>query len=339
MNASDLTAGFNRGVRIAGTGSAVPDRVLSNHDLAKMMDTSDEWIQQRTGIRERRICDPEKGEGTLWLSEQAATRALEDAGLTGADVDLVIVATVTMEMTCPSTAARLAGKLGATPAGAFDITAACCGFMYALNLADSLIRVGRANRILIVGCDCMSSIIDYDDRSVSILFGDAAGSAVLEAVDDPTRGSVYQSLQADGRGWPSLYIPRKASQIAEGDEDNPIKLGNLRMNGREVYKFAVTRFQRAIKDAFEKTGLQPDEFGAFICHQSNARIIESAVEKLGLPEDKVYVNIDRFGNSSAGSVGLCLDQMRKAGRIDESKPTMLVAFGGGMTWASSVWRH
>ncbi|NCF40932.1 MAG: 3-oxoacyl-ACP synthase, partial [Planctomycetia bacterium] len=187
MNASDLTAGFNRGVRIAGTGSAVPDRVLSNHDLAKMMDTSDEWIQQRTGIRERRICDPEKGEGTLWLSEQAATRALEDAGLTGADVDLVIVATVTMEMTCPSTAARLAGKLGATPAGAFDITAACCGFMYALNLADSLIRVGRANRILIVGCDCMSSIIDYDDRSVSILFGDAAGSAVLEAVDDPTR--------------------------------------------------------------------------------------------------------------------------------------------------------
>ncbi|RPG22775.1 MAG: ketoacyl-ACP synthase III [Phycisphaera sp. TMED9] len=338
MNHAALTAGFARGVRIAGTGSAVPDGILTNDDLARMVDTSDEWIQQRTGIKERRICDKPR-EGTLTLSRLAVQRALEDAGLDGSSLDLVIVASVTGEMACPSLACRIAGEIGATPAGAFDVVAACSGFVYAMNLADSLIRVGRANRIAIVGCDCMSSIIDYDDRSVSILFGDAAGSAILEADDDPTKGSIYQTMEADGSGWQALYIPRRENEIAPGDEENPIRLGCLRMNGREVYKFAVTRFQRAIKDGLEKSGLAPDEVGAYICHQSNARIIESAVEKLGLPSEKVFVNIDKFGNSSAGSVGLCLDQMRKSGRIDESKPTMLVAFGGGMTWASSVWRH
>ncbi len=325
-----------RGVRIAGTGSFVPEGILTNDDLARMVDTSDEWILQRTGIRRRHICDPSK-EGTLQMSQEALRRALEDAEADASTLDLVIVATVTMEMTCPSTAARVAGALGAAPAGAFDITAACCGYLYALNVADSLIRAGRANRIGIVGCDWMSSILDYDDRTCSILFGDAAGAAVLEATEDPTKGSIYQTLHADGRGWPALYIPRRERDLAEDDSADGNRLGCLRMNGREVYKFAVSTFQKAIADALEATELQPDDIGSYVCHQSNARIIESAVEKLGLPPEKVYVNIDEYGNSSAGSVGLCVDQMRRKGIMDETKPTLLVAFGGGMTWASSVW--
>ena len=214
-------------------------------------------------------------------------------------------------MACPSLACRIAGEIGATPAGAFDVIAACSGFVYAMNLADSLIRVGRANRIAIVGCDCMSSIIDYDDRSVSILFGDAAGSAMLEADRRPHQGVDLPDDGSRRHGAGRRSTSRAGVADRPGDEDNPIKLGCLRMNGREVYKFAVTRFQRAIKDGLEKSGLAPDEVGAYICHQSNARIIESAVEKLGLPSEKVFVNIDKFGNSSAGSVGLCLDQMRK----------------------------
>jgi 3-oxoacyl-[acyl-carrier-protein] synthase-3 len=326
----------HRGVRIAGTGSYVPEGLLTNDDLARMVDTSDEWIQQRTGIRRRHICDPSK-EGTLVMSREALRRALEEAQMDASSLDMIIVATVTAEMTCPSTATRIAGELGATPAGAFDIAAACCGFVYALNLADSLIRSGRANRVGIVGCDWMSSIIDYDDRSCSILFGDAAGAAVLEATDDPARGCIHQTMHADGRGWPALYIPRRERDLSEGDAPEAMKMGCLRMNGREVYKFAVNQFQNSISEALAATELSPDDIGAYICHQSNLRIIESAVEKLGLPREKVYVNIDEYGNSSAGSVGLCLDQMRKKGLIDESKPSLLVAFGGGMTWSSSVW--
>lgn len=327
----------SRGVRIAGTGSFTPENVLTNDDLAKMVDTSDEWITQRTGIKRRRICDP-KTENGFTMARSALLRAVDDSGIDPTTVDMVIVGTVTGDMTCPSTAARLVAEIGATPAGAFDVGAACCGFLYSMNIADSLIRVGRADRIAVIGVDHMSSIMDYEDRSCSILFGDAAGAAILEATDDPSQGSVHQTLHADGRGWGSLYIPRKPSDLVEGEDAESIKLGCLRMNGREVYKFAVTKFQRSIKNALKEMNLQPEDIGSYICHQSNARIIESAVEKLNLPADRVYINIDDYGNTSAGSVGLCLDEMRRKKIIDETKPTLFVAFGGGMTWASSIWR-
>ena len=325
-----------RGVRIAGTGSYVPPGTLTNDDLAKMVDTSDEWITQRTGIKSRHICDPSK-EGHFMMAKTALGRAVDDSGIDPSTIDALIVGTVTSEMSCPSTSARLTAEIGATPAAAFDVAAACCGFVYSLNLADSLIRLGRADRIGIVGVDHMSSILDYDDRACSILFGDAAGAAILEATDDPGQGSIYQTMHADGRGWGSLYIPRLERDLVEGDKVEDMKLGCLRMNGREVYKFAVTKFQRSIKQALDTLGFQPDDIGSYICHQSNARIIESAVEKLCLPPERVYINIDRYGNTSAGSVGLCLDEMRRNDNLDESKPTLLVAFGGGMTWASSVW--
>lgn len=325
------------GVRLAGTGSAVPPRILSNRDLEVMMDTSDEWITQRTGIRERRIVDP-RTEGTFTLGRDALARALDDAGMSGSDLDLIICGTCTPEMACPSTACRIGAALGAVPAGAFDLTAACCGFVYSLNVAESLIRAGRFERVGVIGVDAMSTAIDYDDRSVSILFGDAAGAAVLVRDPDPSKGCIYQRLHADGRGWASLYIPRREQEIAAGDHDNPIRLGLLRMNGREVFRFAVTRFRETVEDALAGTGLGVDEVRQFICHQSNARIIEAAREKIGIPEDKMPVNIDRYGNSSAGSVGLLLDQQRRAGRFGPGDTVMIVAFGGGLTWASSVWR-
>ena len=325
------------GVRLAGTGSAVLPRILHNRDLERMMDTSDEWIVQRTGVRERRICDP-RSEGTFTLGRDALARALEDAGLQGSDLDLIICGTCTSEMACPSTACRIAAALDAAPAAAFDLTAACCGFVYSMNVADSLLRSGRFRRIGVVGVDAMSTTIDYDDRTVSILFGDAAGAAVLERDDDPGKGCIYQRMHADGRGWANLYIPRREQDVADDDRDNPIRLGYLRMNGREVFKFAVTRFRETVEDAIAGTGLSVDEISQFVCHQSNQRIIEAAREKIGIPHEKMPVNIDRFGNSSSGSVGLLLDQLRKAGKCQAGETVMLVAFGGGMTWASGVWR-
>ncbi len=332
MNASSLC-----GVRILGTGSSVPERRLTNADFEKMLDTSDEWITQRTGIRERRVLDLDKASG-LTLARAALQNALDAAQVPAKELDLVICATVTADMTCPSTSARIASDVGAAGAAAFDVGAACSGFVYAINLADSIVRCGRARTVAVVGVDAMTSIIDYSDRTCSILFGDAAGAVILRADDNPAIGCLYQHMGADGTGWGSLYIPRQARDIPAADIENKTRLGCLRMNGKEVFKFAVTKFREVIEDALLKTNLSPDQVSQFVCHQSNIRIIDAAREKLGLDPSQVYVNIDKFGNSSAGSVPLCLDQLWRAGKITPGKPFVLVAFGGGLTWASSVWR-
>jgi 3-oxoacyl-[acyl-carrier-protein] synthase-3 len=319
-------------------GSAVPTKVVSNADLEKIMDTSDEWIRKRTGIVERRVVDQES-EGTYTLSVEAVRKALDNAGVSPSDLDLVILASVTAEMTCPSNACRVAAEIGAVPTGAFDLVAACSGFVYAMNVADSLIRSGRHRTIAVIGCDAMSTAVDYTERSVSILFGDAAGSAILTRDDeDPTTGCLFQTLRADGSNWESLYMPRRRQEVAAADADNPIRLGHLRMNGREIYKFAVKKFGEVIEEALDATGLTVDDIKKFVVHQSNIRIIDAARERLGMTDDKVYVNIDRFGNSSAGSAGLCLDQLWQSGEIGRGDTIMLVAFGGGLTWASSVWK-
>jgi len=327
------------GVRLAGTGSAVPTRVLTNSDLESMFDTTSEWIVKRTGVHQRQILDESKGECAFELERQAITKALEAAGMQGSDLDLLILGSLTSEMSCPSNACRLVEAIGAQPAGAFDLNAACCGFVYSLNIADSLIRSGRHRAIGVIGCDALSPYIDYEERTVSILFGDAAGAAVLVRDDEhPERGCIYQKIEADGRGWESLYMPRKESDIPPNARESDVRVGYLRMHGREVYRFAVTKFQQVIEDALEQTGLAIDDVAQFVCHQSNIRIIESAKEKIGLPDDKVYINIDQYGNSSAGSVGLCLDELVRAGRINSGDTVVFVAFGAGMTWASSVWR-
>lgn len=327
------------GVCIAGTGSALPERVLTNADLETMVDTSDDWIVKRTGISERRICTPEKGEGAFSLECRAIRAALEAAEMDASELDLLILGSLTSEMRCPSNACRISAEIGAAPAGAFDLNAACCGFVYSLNIAESLIRSGRHRAIGVIGCDVLSPFIDYSERTVSILFGDAAGAVVLVRDDEhPERGCIYQKIEANGNGWENLYMPRKESDIPPNAPSSDVAIGKLRMNGREVYKFAVKKFQEVIEDALEQTGLTVDDVSQFVCHQSNIRIIQSAKEKIGLPDDKVYVNINRCGNSSAGSVGLCFDELWRAGKIKRGDHVVFVAFGAGLTWSSSVWR-
>ena len=323
------------GVRILGTGSVVPDIVIGNAELAERFDVDVDWIEQRTGILERRYCRDD--EGTFELQVQALKKALENSSLEGSDISLLICASVTSEMTCPSNACRVANEVGAAPAGAFDLVAACSGFVYAMNIADSLIKSGCHETIAIVGCDAMSKLTDKNERGMSILFGDAAGAVILQRCDDPEIGCFYQTMEADGESWPALYIPKRQEDVVEGDEATT-EIGMLRMRGKEVYKFAVTKFQEIAEKLLEDTGLSADDVSQFICHQSNARIIESAQSKLGLPDEKVYKNISRYGNSSAGAAALCFDELWQAGKIKRGDTIVLLAFGGGLTWASSAWR-
>ncbi len=337
-NASRLPEMPRIGVRIAGTGSAVPSRILNNTELSGLVETTDEWIVQRTGIRERRIVDWSKGESNLSLCTLAMQRALEAAGMQGKDLDLLICGTITQDMRCPSTACMVAQAIGAGHCGAWDLAAACSGFVFGVNTAHDLIRVGSHRTIGVIGCDVVSSIIDYHNRGVCILFGDAAGAAVLKATDDTTRGILAQVTKADGSGWRDLFMPGWAAHIRDKDDPLTHRPTCLQMNGREVYKFAVSTFQELIAETLTKAALKAEDIDMFVCHQSNARILEAAREKFGIPEEKLYVNIDRIGNSSAGSVPLCLDELVKAGRIKEGQKIMMVAFGAGVTWGSCLWQ-
>lgn len=325
------------GVEIIGTGRAIPDKVMTNDDLKQYMDTSDEWIRQRTGIRERRIADPAKGETTTGMCAKALDAAIKDAGIDASELDLVIVGTVSGTMTCPSTACRVAAEVGAVGAGAFDLLAACSSFVYGTNIAHDLIRGGNYKTVGVVGCDIMSNLLDYSNRSVSILFGDAAGAAVLRACDDPTKGTLTSVMHADGRGWADLYIPTRDYDFPEGESDE-YKMGTLRMNGRSVYKFAVSKFPQLIQETLDKVQMSPADIDLFVCHQSNLRMLESARERFGIPEEKMPINIDRLGNCSGGSVPVLLDESRKAGLCKDGDLVLLLAFGGGLTWSSSLWR-
>lgn len=303
-----------------------------------MVDTSNDWIEQRTGIRERHVCRPERGEGTLSLSVAALETALADAGLRGSDLDLIILSTVTGEMSCPSTACRVAAAVGAIPAGAFDVGAACPGFVYAMSVADSLIRVGRYERIAVVAADTISQIADKTDRRMVVLFGDAAGAAILARDDDPLVGCRYQTLQSDGSRWAELYIPRRAEDAPPNADWNSVKLGCLQMNGPEVYRFALQRIQECLIDLFDHGEVTIDDIRMLIVHQSNARMIENAKRRLRLPDEKVYMNIDRFGNTSSASIPLAFHELWRDQRIKRGDLLAFVAFGGGLTWGSALWQ-
>ena len=326
------------GVRIAGTGHHVPDRVVTNDDLATFMDTTNEWIVQRTGIRERRVCDPLKGETTTWLATRALEKALADANLTGADLDLVILGSVTGEMTCPASACRIAANVGAGHAAAFDLLAACSGYLYGLTVAHDMIRSGTFRTVGVVGCDVLSRVLDYENRAVAVLFGDSAGASIVRATDDESKGMIAGAMHADGSRWHDLYLPRSPLDCPEGADMGVVRMNTLQMNGREVYKFAVGTFSNLIESTLEKAGISADDVDMFVCHQSNARMLESARQRFGIPEEKLYVNIDRFGNCSAGSVPVALDELRKAGKCREGDLVMFVAFGGGLTWSAALWR-
>jgi 3-oxoacyl-[acyl-carrier-protein] synthase-3 len=329
-----------RGVRIAGTGSYLPEKKLTNADLEKLMDTSDEWIVQRTGIRERRIIDPAKGESAMTLCTAALRRALSDARLEAKDLDFIAVCTVSMEMTCPSTSCRVSELVGAGTAGCVDLTAACCGFVYGMNMAHDLIKVGTHRTVAVIGCDILTPLMDYntEGRGTAIIFGDAAGAAIIQATEDTSKGIVAQSMHADGRGWKHLFIPRQERDFPPDADPKDRRLHRMHMNGREVFKFAVGTFNGLIQETLDKAGVTAEQVDHYVCHQSNARILEAARERFGIPHEKMYVNIDRVGNTSSGSVPVCLDELRAAGRIHEGQLVMLVAFGGGLTWAASLWR-
>jgi 3-oxoacyl-[acyl-carrier-protein] synthase-3 len=308
---------------------------LTNDDLSKLVDTNDEWIVQRTGIRERRIAGP--GESTATLATAAARRALEAANLEPKDIDLVVCGTITPEMTFPSTACFVAAALGMTSTPAFDVAAACSGFLYTLDTAASFIKAGRYRNVLVIGAETLSRITDYKDRGSCILFGDGAGAVVLQRSGDAKRGLIYSALHADGTGWemlcckPGSRFPIEESLVETRDQ-------YMKLKGREVYKFAVQRFEELIEDALRKCELTPDTVSLIIPHQVNQRIIDSAMHKLGLPAEKAFVNIDKYGNTSAASIPIALDEAWRAGRIKPNDVLVFVAFGAGLTWANAVVR-
>jgi len=328
------------GIRIAGSGAATPEKVVTNADLERLMDTSDDWIVQRTGIRQRHICQPEKGESVVPLAKTALARALESARIDPGDLDLIILATMTMESRCPPSACRLAHEIGAPNIGAFDLSGACCGYVFALNTAFGLMNSGLYNTVAVVGADTLSQHMTYDNigRSTAILFGDGAGALVFRATDDPGPGLIAQAMHSDGSRWGELYIPESIQGFPEGQEPKAEALGRVQMNGRAVFKFAVSTFQEVIAQTLDAAGLEPGDVDHYVCHQSNKRILDAARDRFGLPEDRMHVNIDRYGNTVAASIPLCFDELNSAGRIQPGQRVMFVAFGGGLTWATSLWQ-
>jgi len=324
---------------IAGTGSSVPERRLTNDDLSKMVETSDEWITQRTGIKERRIAG--EGETTATLGTAAARRAIESAGLEPKDIDLIVVATITPEMVFPSTACFIGAELGIPGTPAFDMMAACSGFIYALTTGANFIRAGQYKNVLVVGAETLSRIVNYKDRNSCILFGDGAGAIVLSRSEDADgkskRGLIYSTLHADGTGgdvmkcMPGSRHPICADMISQEQQF-------MQIRGREVYKFAVTKFGELIESAMRACELTKEQVKYVVPHQVNQRIIDSAMEKLGMPPEQAYVNIAKYGNTSAASIPLALDEAWRAGKINKGDVIIFVAFGGGLTWANAVVR-
>jgi 3-oxoacyl-[acyl-carrier-protein] synthase-3 len=323
-----------RHAAITGWGMAVPDRVLTNADLERMVETSDEWILSRTGIKERRVAGP--SDSTTTLSVSAARQALARAGLVAEDLDLIIVATCTPDQFLVSQACLVQAELGGN-AGAFDLGAACSGFVYALSTGSQYIQTGTYQRVLVIGADTLTRFVDYTDRSTCILFGDGAGAVVLEASDEP-RGLLSTVLGADGAGHKHLFIPGWGAFVPESAELFPEFRPYLQMNGNEVFRFAVRVMGDAAADAVARAGLSFAEIDLLIPHQANLRIIDAAARRLDLPREKVLVNLDRYGNTSAASIPIALCEAEADGKLSDGHNIVFVAFGGGLAWAAGVVR-
>jgi 3-oxoacyl-[acyl-carrier-protein] synthase III len=314
-------------IGITGLGCYVPDRILTNDELERLVDTSDEWIMTRTGIRERRIAAPEQAMSDLAVP--ACLDALEQAGADPAEIDLIIVATVTPDMSFPSTAALLADRLGMPAAAAYDLSAGCTGFMYAIAQAHGMLAAGLAHKAVVVGGDVLSKILDWTDRSTLVLFGDGAGAVVLEALQDGG-GFLGFELGADGGGGVHLWLPGSGSRLFE-DPDRLVK-----MNGREVFKFATRVLVSSAEALLEECGKDVDDVDVYVPHQANVRIIDHARKKLGIPEEKTVVNVDRYGNTSSGSIPLALADAAADGRLKPGELVLMTGMGAGLTWGSAL---
>ena len=323
-------------VELVGTGRYTPERVLSNAELEKMVDTSDQWIQERTGIRERRIAGPQ--ETVAYMSKQAADQVLADAGLGPEDLDAIILGTASPDRLLPSTACDMQAQLGAKNAAAFDISAACSGFLYGVSLAEGMIAGGMFRNVLVVGAERLSTITDYSDRATCILFGDGAGATLVRPVTNGNRGLLGGYLKSDGTLANLLYRPGGGGCHPPDQKLLSDRSYYIKMAGREVFKAAVLSMADACDQSLQRAGLKGEQIDLLIPHQANIRIIEATAKHARIPMDKVYVNIDRYGNTSAASIPIALDECVRSGRIQAGMHVMLVAFGGGFTWASMIVR-
>jgi 3-oxoacyl-[acyl-carrier-protein] synthase-3 len=319
---------------IAGIGSYVPARVLTNADLERMVATSDEWIRERTGIRERRIAAT--GEACSDLAVQAGKRALTAAGLAATDLDMILVATCTGDYPLPATACLVQYQLGATKAAACDLSAACCGFVYALSVADAYIKTGMRH-VLVIGSEVMSAITDWTDRNTCVLFGDGAGAAVVSA-SDGERGILSTHLRSDGTLCELIMVPGGGSRTPPSEKVIDERLQYIKMKGNETFKVAVRSLEEIARSTLAANHLRVEDIDLYVPHQANIRILKAVMERLGLPIEKVMLNVDRYGNTSAASIPIALDEAVREGRIKDGSLVLLGAFGAGLTWASAVIR-
>jgi 3-oxoacyl-[acyl-carrier-protein] synthase-3 len=323
-----------QGVTIAGTGSYLPEKILTNDDLSKFVETSDEWIVTRTGIKERRIAA--EGESTSHLGSKAAEKALEQADMPAEDLDLIIVATITPDTLTPATACYVQQQLGATKAVAFDISAACSGFLYAMKIAKRMIESGAFQNALIIGAEKLSAFVNWEDRTTCVLFGDGAGAAVLRASEEGEGRILATDIGTDGKQTHLLNIPGGGSACPITIDNAGEGLATLAMLGKEVFKHAVTRMKNSANLVIESAGLQPEDIAVVIPHQANLRIIDAIASRLAVPNDRVFVNLHKYGNTSAAAIAIALDEAHREGKMKRGDKIVMVAFGAGLTWASAA---
>jgi 3-oxoacyl-[acyl-carrier-protein] synthase-3 len=320
---------------ILGTGRAVPDHILTNADLEWMVETSDDWIVSRTGIKQRHIAKP--GTALSDLATEAARKALLDAGVTAGEIDLIVLGTVTGDMKFPATACLVQAKLGAINAAAFDLSAACSGFLYGLQVAEGLMATTGYRRVLVIGGEVLSSMVNWEDRDTCVLFGDGAGAVVL-GPSEGGRGLLQACMGSDGAHSGLLYNPGGGSIHPPTAENAVARLHSIRMEGKEVFRHAVSAMTQALNQVLEQAALTSDDLDLLIPHQANLRIIEAVAKRCKMPMEKVFVNVDRYGNTSAASIPIALDELRRSGELKEGALVGLVTFGGGFTWAAALMR-
>lgn len=321
---------------VKAVGHAVPGRIMTNDDLARIVDTNDEWIAQRTGIRERRVC--REDETCSMLCIEAAREAIARGGIDPLDIDLVIVGTVTGDMLFPATSCLVQDAIGAKNAGAFDVGAACAGFIYAISVATAMIETGQVNTVLVIGADTLTKYVDWTDRSTCVLFGDAAAATILQAEENTDRGVIKTVLLADGSGAEHIMIELGGTKYPAGFIHSEGKKSVIKMAGSEVYRFAVGAMGDACLRVLDAAGMHASDIDLFVPHQANLRIIDSAAKKLELPPEKVFVNVDKYGNTSGGSIPLALYEAEVQGRLKPGMIVMTVGFGAGLVWGANLIR-
>jgi 3-oxoacyl-[acyl-carrier-protein] synthase-3 len=324
--------------KLIGTGSGFPETVVTNHDMEKIVETSDEWIRTRTGIEARRIVDLSKGESTVSMSHLAAKAAIQMAGISPLDIDFIVVGTVTPDTVMPTTANQIQALIGASNAFGFDLQAACSGFVYGLSVADSFIRAGQIKTALVIGAETLSTLVNWRDRTTCVLFGDAAGAVILQRTEDPKHSVLSTKLHADGRYGEILKIPHGYAKVPPHHPDYRVDMNKIMMNGAEIFKMAVRSMVDCTQEILAENKVAVSDVDHFIFHQANMRILDMCTKTLGVPAEKTSVNLQKYGNTSSATLPVCLDEALRGGRVKAGDLVLLSTFGGGVTWGSALIR-